>query len=263
MPGPGQEAQEEIHRQQVHQHAESATQTILRLAMQTSAVVHHFFLNATGHGSHRHPCRDEAMHLTVQPNFLDDRGAVDLEAATVVVQANASDVADQSIGDARRDRSQPDVVLTVLPPADHQIEIAVQEAADQSGHVGGIVLQVPVECGDDVAAGRIDTRLHGGGLAEIALQTEHTHVRPVLAKIGAQALIGAVAAAVVHDDQFPRAGIMREGLVNSRQQWGDIVAFVVQGYDHRQAMRWQDSGGCQWCRGRRRGAAFGVHGDCA
>ena len=113
--------------------AEGATQTVLGLSMQTWAVMYHFFLDAAGLGPHRHPCRDETVHLTIQPHFLDHRGAVDLEAATIVVQAYARDVANQSIGEVRWDRSQPDVVLPVLSPADDQIEMPVQQAINESG----------------------------------------------------------------------------------------------------------------------------------
>ena len=92
-----------------------------------------------GGGQHRH----EAVQLAVEPNFVHHLAAKRLQAAIVVVQMDARQVADQPVEHARRQHLVPRIVPLVLPAA-HDVEAFV-ELGQQAGDLGRVVLQVAVD----------------------------------------------------------------------------------------------------------------------
>ena len=235
VPGPGPEAQEEEGRQQVQQDAEGARDPVLGLPEAPRRMGHHALADAVGVRHPRHPHRDEAVHLTEQVHSLDDRGPVDLEAAPVVVQLDPGDPGDESVGDARGDLAQDQGVLAVLAPPLEQVQVAGEEFIHQAGDVRRVVLEVAVQGGDQVPAGGVEARLHGGGLAEVAPQADDPHMGPVAGGGLAQPRRGPVAAAVVHADQLPGPAVARQALMHTGQERGNIVRLLVEGDDDGQA----------------------------
>ena len=92
----------------------------------------------------------EAMELAVHPQVPHDVGAVGLEAAVEIVQAEARDTADHGVEDARWDPAG-DRIAPLHLPAGHQVEAFV-ELRQQARDLGRIVLQVRVDGDDDVSA---------------------------------------------------------------------------------------------------------------
>ena len=65
---------------------------------------------------------DEPVHLAVQAQVLDHLAAVRLQRAAVVVQVDAGDLADQRVGEHRRQAPVDKRVLPVLAPAADHVE---------------------------------------------------------------------------------------------------------------------------------------------
>ena len=82
------------------------------------------------------------------------------------------------------------LVVALLPPAGQQVQVLFQELGHHARHVRRVVLQVSVEGRDDFSPGRVDARLHGRGLAEVALQPDDAHVRTETRRLLAQLLAG-------------------------------------------------------------------------
>lgn len=112
------------------------------------------------------------MHFPHQLHLLDDGTAVDLQAAAIIVQSHAGDLADQNVGAPGRDLPQNQRIASVLPPADKEVEPALFYRRDHVGNVRRIVLEVAVERRDQPAGGRVDSRLHCGCLTEILLELD-------------------------------------------------------------------------------------------
>lgn len=109
--------------------------------------------------------------------------------------------------------------------ADKVVAGGFVEFGDHGRDVGGIVLEVAVEGGDELASGVMDAGVHGGALASVLGEGEDADAGAAL-----DALEGGVGGAVVDEDEFVvDAG---EGLVDLLLKFGDIVLLIVEGdYD--------------------------------
>ena len=58
------------------------------------------------------------------------------------------------------------------------------ELGDEARDVGRVVLQIAIEGRDDLAARRVDAGLHGGGLAVVAGEAQHPHMRAEVGSLG-------------------------------------------------------------------------------
>jgi hypothetical protein len=123
-----------------------------------------------GHG------RDEAVHLGVQRDLLDERAPVGLERAAIVLDRHAGDLADQPVGDLRGDLAGYQLVLAVEAPADHDV-VALVDLGEEVLDVARVVLQVAVHGDEDPAARLLDAGGHGGGLAVVAAEVDDAHPR--------------------------------------------------------------------------------------
>jgi hypothetical protein len=178
--------------------------------------------------------RQEAVHLAVEPRFVDDLGAVGLQRAAVVVQANPGHTPDQPVGCAGRHAARCPV-LTVLTPAADDV-IALVDLLEQTRDVAGVVLQIPVHQNDHVSRGVVEACRQGGRLPEIAPELDELESRIAGAE-GGGALEGGVAAPVVdHDDLVGLARPLQhrgQSLVERR----DALLLVVDGDDDGQVAR--------------------------
>ena len=93
----GRETREELDRQQVQKDLDRPPEAVLALAI-PARVMPHGYLAHTGANLVRKR-RYEAVHLSVEPQVLDDLGAIRLQRAAAVVEADARDAADQPVGD--------------------------------------------------------------------------------------------------------------------------------------------------------------------
>jgi hypothetical protein len=174
--GAGAETHEEVNEDQVKNDPEGARDAVLGLAEHARVVGDLLLGDLARGGDGGQPGRDEAVHLAIQTHVLDGAGAEGLEGTAVVLQVHAGDAGDQAVGDLGGDLAQDHAVLAVLAPAGHQVEIFAEQTADHARNVDGVVLEVAVHGDDDVAAGRVEPRLHGRGLLEVAHQGHDAYV---------------------------------------------------------------------------------------
>ena len=136
-----------------------------------------------------------------------DRGApVGVEGAPEVGDRDAGEAAQHPVDQARGQRPAPRVVARGAAAAGHVG--AGLDRGDEARNVLRLVLQVAVHRHDDLAARPREARVHGGVLAEVALEAHG-----VDARVGrVQALDrgpGAVGGAVVDEDQLERPAVER------------------------------------------------------
>ena len=162
-------------------------------------MINNNFTDAAWWHNRSYPGWDKAVHFTVEAHLLDNRRLVDFQRAAVVIDTHAGDLADQAICNARWNLTQEQVVLTVFTPASKQIEVALNQVVDHAWNIIRVILQVTVQGSDQVAAGFIDARLHGCGLAEVTAQFDHTDMAAVVVGFSLQGLRRAVSRAVVDD----------------------------------------------------------------
>ena len=168
--GPGQIGQDGLHGHEVEEDFVHPREPVLGLAELAGVVVDLDLGDARpgqrGHGG------DEAVHLRIQRDAPDDRRAVGLERAAVVLDGDARDPADHPVGDDGWDLTGHELVLALVAPADHDIE-ALPDLFQEQGDVARVVLEIAVHGDDDLAAGVLDAGDHGRGLAVVLTEADH------------------------------------------------------------------------------------------
>ncbi len=169
------------------------------------------------------------MHLTVQRQLLDHFTPVGLEGAPVIVQRHAGGRADNQIGDPRREAAREPGVAALPAPSAHHI-VSLVQFPEQQGDVGRIVLEVPVERHDDIAARLLESGRDRGGLAEIATEENHGHLRRPRKACRLETLRGAVYAAVVDVDNFPGQTLRVHRCDDLGVERVDVLPLIVEGH---------------------------------
>ena len=159
---------------------------------------------------------------------MHDLGAVGLEPAVHVVQAEAGDPAGDRVEDPRRHPAAERVAPLRLPAGD-EVE-ALVELGEQARDLGRVVLEVAVDRDDDVALGLREPGRERGRLAEVAPQPDDAHVvvRVVEARQRGER---AVRRAVVDEDRLPRLAERLERRVQLVVEQRDAPLLVVDGDD--------------------------------
>ena len=168
---------------------------------------------------------EEAVHLAIEPDALDDLAPIRLQRAAEVVQAHAAHEGDEAVGHDARGVALDGVVLAVLAPAAHDVE-ALFELGEQERDVGGVVLEVAIHRDDDVTAGEIEASHHRGGLAEIAAEMDDLHALVAAGDLVEQ-LIGAVGRAVIDEDELPRLADLLHCGPHAIVELGNISGFIA------------------------------------
>src|SRR5690606_15480495 len=147
---------------------------------------------------------EEAVHLAVEVEPVEDLAPVGLEGAPEVVDGGPGEAGDEAVGDDGGEAAGEEAVLALAAPAADDVEPGRGvEALDEAGGVAGVVLEVGVHGNDVAAAGAAETRGEGGGLAESAGELDDADAGVAAGGL-VEALEAGVGAAVVHDDQLPR-----------------------------------------------------------
>ena len=147
------------------------------------------------------------------------------------MQMHTRGVRDDPVGDPTEQVTLHHVILTVAPPAGHDI-IPFIKLGEQAGNIGRIILQVGVDGNNDTALRMIESRHHGGGLTEITREIDDLDPGIALRE-GRQNFGRAIGAAVIHHDDFKRnTGLIEDGddLFDKQRQ---RCFFVINGYHHR------------------------------
>jgi len=151
------------------------------------------------------------------------------DGATGVAEAGAQGDPARPGGKAGGDAPQP----CVLPAgADALDKVIAGQLAEQAREVGGIVLEIAIEGGEDAAAGGLKPGPEGGALARLAAEAEPANPGIALAGV-LDGVPRPVAAAVVDKDDlvFDRFGV--ESGMDLRGEALDVVGFVEERHHDR------------------------------
>ena len=173
------------------------------------------------------------MHLAVQARLAHDRRAVRLQGAAVVVEADAGHAADEPVRDPRRQLAG-EAVLPVLPPAADDV-VALVELLEQPPDVGRVVLEVAVHRDDD--SPRAWSKPAAIAAVWPKFRRSWTSEPPVARGERGELRVGAVAAAVVDDDDLVRAPELVERVDELASSGSTFVLLVVDRDDDRQLGR--------------------------
>ena len=172
---------------------------------------------------------DEAVHLAVEGDVLDDLAAVGLEGGAEVVDVDAAEDCHEPVGGAGRDAAQEEVVGALRAPAADDV-VAFFELGEEVGDLVGIVLEIAVHGEDVVALGVVEAGGEGRGLTEVAAELDDEDAAVYGGDLFEKA-IGAVAGAIVDEDQLEGfADLLHDGL-EAVVESGDVLLFVMERND--------------------------------
>lgn len=118
--------------------------------------------------------RNKTVHFAVERHLAETFFLINLKRTAAVMDAVVNEeFADQS-GHERRPALAL-FVLAVFAPAGNDVEIVGFEFFDERRDVGRIVLSVAVQRGNVFSRRGFYSRVHGGGLAEVAAQVDDLH----------------------------------------------------------------------------------------
>src|SRR6185437_10942429 len=168
--------------------------------------------------------RDESVHLAVKRNVLNDLATVGLEGGTEVVDIDTAQGCHQPVGRARWYTAHDEVIAAMGAPTTDDV-IALFELRKKIRDLVGIVLKVAVHGEDVVAGGVIESGGKRRGLTEVAAKLDDEHAAIYRGYLLEQA-IGAVARAVVDEDQLEGVADMLHDGLEAIVERGDVIFFV-------------------------------------
>ena len=220
-------AEQELHRQQVQHDPDRARQSVIGSPVPARPVIHHAFGDL--HALFARDRRQEAVHLAVQLQRLDDLGAEHFQRTPVVVQLDARREGDDGIGDHRREPAVQERVLPVLPPSCGDVG-ALLDQLDQGGQVRRVVLQIAVGRGNQRAAGVVESGRERCCLSKVAAEPDDAPPR-VFRLTLRQQLETVVGAPIVHRDDLVRTSPRLEGAGQLPIESGNARGLVADGND--------------------------------
>src|SRR5262249_26846984 len=221
-------AADERDRQQVEEAADVPLDAVARAAVLPRAMVDGELGGAEAAVVREH--RDETVKLAVKAHPVYDLGAVGLEAAVHVVEAEARDAAGHPVEDSRGNTPPERVSTTRLPAGDEVV--ALVELGEQAGDLSRVVLEIAVDRDDGLAACVVEACCKCRRLPEVSPQADHADVvvPGVEPRQGGE---GAVGRAVVDEDRLPLLSQRLEGRLELVVEERDGALLVVQGNDDR------------------------------
>lgn len=213
---------------QVEVEAEQLDQAILGLAPLAFGVAH----GNLGHppGKDIGQGRNEAGGLLALVDRVDHLPAVGPQHATVVPQLDAGDPGHHHVHQVGGQFPEQGI-LAVLPPAAHGV-VTFLDLCHQAGNLFRRVLQVRVQSDHHLAPGRLKAGEDGLVLAEIAVKLQSPEVFRVLIVELGEDFPGAVAGAVIHQDDFKGALHVAESAHQPLSQLPEVLFFVINGDDY-------------------------------
>ena len=109
--------------------------------------------------------RNKPVHFPVQLEALCHLTAKCLERTAIIVQFDLRRERDHMIGDLRRETPVQKRVLSIHPPAVHQV-ISLVQLCQQTRDIDGVILEVTIQRNNDVTLGILKSCGQGRGLAE-------------------------------------------------------------------------------------------------
>src|ERR1700734_4030806 len=169
------------------------------------------------------------MHLAVKRDILDDLAPVGLESGAKVVDIDSAESGHQPVGAARGNAAKDKVVAALGTPAADNV-VAFFELGEEVGDLVGRVLEISVHGENTVALSVIKTSGKSRGLAEVAAKLDDENTRIYGCNLFKQT-VGAVAGAVVNEDQFEGLSYVLHDGLEAVVQSGDVLFFVVEWND--------------------------------
>src|SRR5580658_11184650 len=157
--------EQEADREEIEEDAEGAAEAVVALAVLARGVRDGHF--ADGRAVPAGEGGDEAVHLAVERNVLDDLAAVGLEGGAEVVDVDAGELRHHPVGNERGNTAEHEVVGTLGAPSADDV-VALFELGEEARNLAGVVLQVAVHGDDELAGGVVEAGGERRGLPEVA-----------------------------------------------------------------------------------------------
>src|ERR1700727_1291216 len=145
--------EQETDSQQIEEDAEGAGDTVVALAELAGRIRYGDFADAgavtRGEGG------DEAVHLAVERDVLDDLAAVGLEGGAEVVDIDSAESGHEPVGAAGRNAAEEEVVSALGTPTADDV-VALFELGEEVWDLVGRVLEVAVHGKDELALGVVE-----------------------------------------------------------------------------------------------------------
>jgi len=126
---------------------------------------------------------------------------------------------------------QNKLILPLRAESEHSV-VAFVQLREHEWNVGGVVLQIAVECRDHVAGRGVESCLGRSALAAVPPQPHDLDAR-ITFRCGFEFRESGVLAAVVNEDEFPRSVLQRGP--HAFDHWPHILGFILQrDYDREQ-----------------------------
>jgi hypothetical protein len=169
------------------------------------------------------------VHLAVERDVLDDFAAVGLEGGAEVVDIDSAESGHEPVGATRGNAAEEKIVSPLGAPATDDV-VAFFELGEEVGDFVGRVLEVAVHGEDELALGVVEAGSEGGGLAEVAAELDDEDARVYGGDLFEET-IGAVAGAVVDEDELEGVAYLLHDGLEAIVEGGNVVFFVMERHD--------------------------------
>ena len=180
---------------------------------------------------HKRERGKESVHAFEEVQSLQHGPSEYLEWASSVVDAVVGKEVPYTVGNSGR-YCFHQAILPLLPPSAH--EIVGVSIGEEFQDVLAVLLKIAVDLDDQFAGRLTEARVERAGLAVVSVEVEDPHL-PVLRRQAIQCFAAAVAAAIVHENDFERTSLRGRVRTHDGQQSLDqgnkIVSFILDGDD--------------------------------
>lgn len=223
------EAGEELDRQQVEEASQESLDSVLGVPELSRAMVDGNFgdLESTGVSENR----DEAMHLSVESDFLSHFPSEHFDSAVVVMQVKPGQLADHPVEDFTWIHLVPGVEASLFPAVDNVVSVV--DLREEVRDLCWIILQVGIHHHDDVATDRVHAGGEGCCFSEVSTEANAEDARVFICQLRNNGP-GFVSRSVVNENDFDVDGVGLARFQNLPVQFDQALFFVEHGNDDRQ-----------------------------
>jgi len=175
------------------------------------------------------------MQLAIKSNVSDHLPSIGFEGCAKIVQLHARKISHHPVGNAAGQSSSEPGIFSFHPPAADDI-VAFRHFQKEMWNIFRVVLKVPIHGDDDVALGKVKSRLESCGLAEIPPQPNDAYAGVALVDL-IQDRRCSIPTPVIDKDELVRLPYWIEHLDEACVKWPDILLLIVQRYDDRDGLR--------------------------
>src|SRR5208337_5271766 len=174
------------------------------------------------------------MQLAVKSNVSDRLPSIGFEGCAKIVQLHARKISHHPVCNVAGQSSREPGIFSFHPPAADDI-VAFRHFQKEMRDILRVVLKVPIHGDDDVALGKVKSRLESCGLPEIPPQPNDAYAGIALVDL-IQDRRGSIPTPVVDKDELVRPPYGIEHLDEACVKWPDTLLLIVQRYDDRNTL---------------------------